>query len=382
MSGRIEGDGTDGSDLHLPLVTWPELLRWVAAFGLPTRIVPQDLTGRAQPLVGAIVAHKLQGIAPRALRSCEAHIGDDVMLALERLAVMGQLSVPQLENALVDTAQMLAANGVPFRVLKGAALARTLYDDPAERYFSDVDLLVRSSDFDRVTDLLESQGARRVRGEPRRGFTSRFLKGVAHVRTDGVAIDLHRTLLDGPISTRVDEHDLFADAATIEVAGHRLPILTREMRFLHACFHAGLGDIPPRLGPMRDLALSAYDDELDFERVVAVARRWRVDSVVAFALRRAAAALALEDATCRPLEWARSARVAPDQQAMVELYFARDHSYRRRNFVVMVREIASFRDKARFVLMSFFPSSEYLRRRNQSIASRIGASLRGLAGRP
>src|SRR4051812_10409883 len=65
--------------------------------------------------------------------------------------VEGRLSVPRLEaflrltleTALGEVARRFDALGIPFVVLKGPAFARWLYDDPRERPYGDLDLLVR-----------------------------------------------------------------------------------------------------------------------------------------------------------------------------------------------------------------------------------------------
>src|SRR5688572_23898151 len=47
---------------------------------------------------------------------------------------------------VADVADAMAQAGVPFLVLKGAALAHLVYDDPRLRPMRDVDLLVRKAD--------------------------------------------------------------------------------------------------------------------------------------------------------------------------------------------------------------------------------------------
>ena len=54
----------------------------------------------------------------------------------------------------------MAQAGVPFLVLKGAALAHLVYGDPRLRPMRDVDLLIRKADAGRALDVLTRCGFR------------------------------------------------------------------------------------------------------------------------------------------------------------------------------------------------------------------------------
>jgi hypothetical protein len=56
-------------------------------------------------------------------------------------------------------APALAAEGVPWLVVKGAALAHTLYADPAERPLADLDIRVRPADYEATKRALARAGA-------------------------------------------------------------------------------------------------------------------------------------------------------------------------------------------------------------------------------
>src|SRR2546423_12626410 len=81
--------------------------------------------------------------------------------------------VLELESVLVEVVSELTGRGIDHRVLKGAALAHTVYAKPTLRLYGDVDVLVRGTQFDDAVLALATMGARRVRAEPRRGFLRR-----------------------------------------------------------------------------------------------------------------------------------------------------------------------------------------------------------------
>ena len=106
---------------------------------------------------------------------------------------------------------------------------------------------MRSEQFDDAVAALARAGHHRRFPQPRPGFDRRFSKGTSFVTDEGTEIDLHRTFAMGPFGLTMKLDDLWARASTFRVGGVDLHALGREERFLHTCFHASLGDNPPRL---------------------------------------------------------------------------------------------------------------------------------------
>jgi hypothetical protein len=63
-----------------------------------------------------------------------------------------------VDNAVSNIASQLDAAGQPFLVLKGAVIAQWLYDDPSERTYSDLDILVPPKSEADVVALLRDLG--------------------------------------------------------------------------------------------------------------------------------------------------------------------------------------------------------------------------------
>lgn len=107
-----------------------------------------------------------------------------------------------------DVARRLAASEIEVMPVKGALLQHWLYDDPAERPLTDVDLLVRPGDFENAVARLETAGYGRTR------HTS---VGGSVLRTPfGLALDLHWQLFDRA-RYRMPTGDLFARSAANDV---------------------------------------------------------------------------------------------------------------------------------------------------------------------
>lgn len=88
------------------------------------------------------------------------------------------------QEILREAASALGRRGVPVVPLKGVLFQRTLYDDPSERFSSDVDLLVLPQDFERAVSALLGAGFRFQK-------LGRSLIEAAFASPRGFAVDLH-----------------------------------------------------------------------------------------------------------------------------------------------------------------------------------------------
>lgn len=353
MGSAVAGHGLPGVRSTLPEEpleppVWAHLMQFARH---------QRMTGL---LVSAILDQALPATAEQAEEAQRAH----------RAFMVTALT---LEATLVKTAALLDEAGIEYRVLKGTGVAHLDYPYPWLRSFGDIDLLVRSSQYDHAVEALVAAGHRRNFPEPRPGFDRRFGKGSCLIGPGGHEIDLHRTLAMGPYGLRVHLDDLWRRSSTFELAGRLFQALGPEERFLHGCFHAVLGNSPPRLVPLRDVAQMQLTRPLDIDLIHFLSSSWGADAVVARAVRLAADALGLESDT--PLtRWA--LEFTPDRRDRQSLavYSRAAQSYAAKSFAA-VRAISGIRDKAAFVFSLAFPNRRYLEQRRQTATRRW---LRGL----
>jgi hypothetical protein len=192
--------------------------------------------------------------------------------------------VLELERELIAVHDDLRAEGIPMRVLKGPAIARLDEEDPSCRAFGDIDVLVRPRDVRRAVAVVQARGGTR-RYATRSAAYDRYVgKGVSFRFERNVEVDLHRTIAPGPFGIAVDLDELFARSQPVPVGPVTIQALDRPGRFLHACYHAALGRARPRRSAQRDIVLTAPLGDRDLDEVVARARRWRGELVVASAV--------------------------------------------------------------------------------------------------
>jgi hypothetical protein len=340
-----------------------ELVRAVAGYGLPG--TPETLERASLPdslwaeLLHLVRVQRVTGFLIQAVRddALPARADQATEAALAHRAEMSWALL--IEGLLLDTAHRLTDSGVAFRVLKGSTAAHLDYPSPELRSFGDVDLLVRSEQFDTAVAVLTAAGHRRRFPQPRPGFDRRFSKGTSFIAEGGKEIDLHRTFVMGSFGLTIKLDDLWARSSSYLVGDVVVHGLAREERFLNACFHSTLGDHPARLAALRDVAQLLLGGHLDLHLVRALAASWRSDVVVARALQLAWRAFDL-DAAASPLSaWALDYDPNLEERRALAAYTDPEGGYAARS-AAGLRAVPGLRDKAAYLGALVFPARDYV----------------------
>ena len=130
-------------------------LQAVAAFGLDHLETP-ELAGSEDlaSLVHDAERHRLTGLLAAAVRSGRLDPTADIRAQIEEIDERWQRHGLLMGRLLVDVVEALAAASIPHRVIKGPALARLAYAEPAHRVFGDIDIVVPGPDLPRARSLL------------------------------------------------------------------------------------------------------------------------------------------------------------------------------------------------------------------------------------
>ena len=182
-------------------------------------------------------------LASLELARCGAAVG-----LLTRQAVLRRLS------------HALAAAGIPFVVLKGAALAHLAYPEPALRPMGDIDLWTRPEFLDRTAEVLIAIGipyssrmeVRRAAANPMEQDTSRVFEATGA----SVVVELH-----GELRSMRDVAPAWADAAWTRAAprdlgGVSARVLHAEDMLTHLAVHASAHHhFEMGLRPLLDISL-------------------------------------------------------------------------------------------------------------------------------
>ncbi len=285
----------------------------IAAHGLPgTPATPAHGLlgdGEFEELLAQCEQHRLLGLIGVAVRDGALAVTAGQHDRVEEHLEAWLAHALRVERLLVDATTALDAAGLEHRVLKGVALAHLAYPDPAWRVFGDVDLLVPGASLTAAVRVLEpALGLSRVEAELRPGFDDRFGKEALLQAPGGPELDLHRTFAQGALGLTVELEDLFVPGQPFTLGGHRLQALPPSQQLIHAAYAAVMGDWPPRLAAVRDVAQILLTLDPPFDEVLRFARRWRAEGVLARGVMMAWDVLA-PSATPPLVTWASSYRL-------------------------------------------------------------------------
>lgn len=211
---------------------------------------------------------------------------------LRRHAMIAGFRQQELESRMRAAIDTLGAAGCRTMLLKGAALALTVYDSFADRPMGDVDLLVPEAKARSAFALLLDNGWHTDCTPERLRFyeAHHHLPRLQADELAAVVLELHTAVLPrwSPFSLRDEE--LWDRSRTIRVAGSTVHVPATEHALLHLCIHFVWSHLGQRRGwlTFRDLHALLGATTLDWGSFCRTARRTRAASCCYWTLRLAA----------------------------------------------------------------------------------------------
>ena len=335
----------------------------VAAHGLPSRHAIEggalDQNGFHR-LLSECESHRLLGLMAKAVQDEALELAPEHRATFEASYRAWLTHAVRVERLLLEATTVLDRALIPSRVLKGVALAHTAYDDPNERVFGDVDLLVPAAQLTRASRVLATElGGTRPQPELRPGFDDRFGKEVM-LKVASLELDLHRTFVEGAYGLTVQFDDLFAPPYRFPLGICELECLPMPQRLLHACYAAAFGDWPPRLVSLRDVAQIIHREKPNLVDVLMMAKAWQCEPIVARAVNLAWDELAL---TTEPpiVAWARRFTPTRYQRWMLSWHEGPARAFTGQVAALLV--LHDTRDRLAYLRAIMFPQRAYLEAR-------------------
>ena len=307
-----------------------------------------SLTDEARPTITQALAQPSFDWACFTAQVCAHGVAPLVAAHLQKLGLMDHL--PPHVRAVLQSAyyrnaarntllfgvvrevlQACQRQGIAVIVLKGAALAETVYPNRAVRPMGDIDLLVRPEALEAMDDALTALGYRFVdHGRPKAYWRTQYYEFTFQPPLAApltVPIEVHWALERPSRPFRIDMDGLWQRAIPATIAGVDTRILAPEDQLLHLCVHLckHAGGTPIEAG--RSWQLRTFSDlvavlcragpTLDWEALVHRAQAWGVASYLYVPLAltcelsgvrvptSALAALQPPDFDARLLRWAR-----------------------------------------------------------------------------
>ena len=177
-------------------------------------------------------------------------------------------------RACHDVLKTLTDGGLPYLVLKGAALVSPYYDDWALRHCHDLDLLIAPHDLPRAATLLQAaQDLLQI--TTRDGPEQQSL--VAHHHASGLPITIHTQLFPHP-HYLLSFADLWARSLSTTVAGVTVRTLSSADHLIHIC---GLASCSPGRVSLQWACdawhIVEHAPDLEWDALVHHARRGHLD---------------------------------------------------------------------------------------------------------
>jgi hypothetical protein len=201
---------------------------WLAAIpGLPAVLVERPRIRRFLPLVSYVLSS--HGVA----------IAEPSLSILRAATLWEERRAAQLRPILVQVLTVLRVAGLDAVLLKGVALAETVYPQFRLRHCHDLDLLVAAGALPAARQALLAAGFRILPGIN----GNRNGPSLALQHEGGLPVNLHTRLRaarepDGPLIA------MRGRVIRIDIDGESVPILAPMDMLLHVCGHAGIGAGP------------------------------------------------------------------------------------------------------------------------------------------
>jgi hypothetical protein len=214
-------------------------------------------------------------------------------------------------KVLKDLAAGCADRGVPLLAIKGSALLGLEYGNLSERRMTDLDVLVRRSDFGAVERILMALGAARAPGDNvlhQESYERIYYHTAGQTR---LAIDLHHAFAH-PRAFPIDYERVLAEAQPhpledLRGAGVRRP--SAEHALLILALHQLYDAFPADWRNFHDAQRILEFNPVDTRRLAREAQQWGVRSLLRFFLERGRALDIIQNAVPLlkelPLSWVR-----------------------------------------------------------------------------
>lgn len=286
--------------------------------------------------------------------------------ALEQAFFRSAAANTRCLHQLAAVADALSRTGAPLLLLKGAALAETLYGDPGLRTIGDIDLLVPREHARACRDALLGFGYRPTQLEEQPGslLATSNQEAFEPPPPHRTVVELHWHILDVPYYMhQVPVSWFWENSEAAEIAGRPFRVLSPEANLVYLPAHLAFHHRFQPLHSLFDLALliARRGVEIDWARVVTTAHSFELLTVLRETLDRLA-----ECWPSLPLDEARRqvAAVAPSRMD-ARLYRhlteeARSTPLRFYTTLVTLPDLAS---RLRYARLVVFPQPSYMRGR-------------------
>lgn len=225
------------------------------------------------------------GVAPlfyQHLTNAGTQVPEGVLNSLRKAYHSNVFQNAQYYQQLSEVLKHLQRGGIEIIVLKGAYLAKTVYQSEALRVFGDIDLLVKKADLDPTEKILLEMGYGPTKRPSIKAQCAMSHHLEPFIKKGAFPIEVHWTLFDHklPFKNRVDM--LWEQTRPFTVASVQVLSLSPENLLFHLCVHTAYASSFVGVRFLCDIhkTLGYYQDQIDWDDLFDRARQWKAEKAV------------------------------------------------------------------------------------------------------
>ncbi len=228
--------------------------------------------------VGALAEReKLLPVLWKYMRAQSELVPPDVRAAFQAQAAVTEFRMALTETALREVAATLARNGIRVMLLKGAALATTVYGSFLKRPMGDFDILVPVGESERAWQIMREAGwGLELEGGEQFFEGHQHLPGLVDPKGLNLVLEIHRSMLPPTGPFQLDVAELWRDARPVRLGDVEAWVPSDHHQLLHLSVHFAWSHMFSGMGrTVRDIATILAAAPFDWDRFTELAVRTR-----------------------------------------------------------------------------------------------------------
>lgn len=219
--------------------------------------------------------------------------------ALQSAAMVSEFRMRHLESRLDQCVDLIESAGIPVMLLKGAGLAKTVYESFVERPMSDLDILVPAERTTEAWELLRAAGWRMAEGQDLSElYETRHHHLPPLYDPDGTdtAVEVHRQIFPGSHPFALTADTLWADAVRLP-GSDTVMLPSPDHQVIHLAIHYAWSHMMGHFAgwrTFRDVGRIIKVHHMDWDGVVERSKAARATSSTYWTLRLARSLVALD----------------------------------------------------------------------------------------
>jgi hypothetical protein len=218
------------------------------------------------------------------LKKLKVEVPKKVLEGLHELSLYSISRNILMKTELKDLVKLLNESEVDFILLKGFSIPDKEKIGISSRFMQDVDLLIEKKDFKKMIEILTRSGFHESEDwwDERYYDSKSFGKDVNNYK---LMIELHYKLLQHKNPFKINIEELWLRSENMRIGEIEIKILSKEDLTIYLCLHLYKHSFYQGLRNLYEL--SKLIEDVDFNKLVKIARKYKMTTLLYFCLKLA-----------------------------------------------------------------------------------------------